>query len=228
MTEPGALPVYMQISEMLLREIAAGHFLDGERFAPEREMAREYGVSVGTLRKALAELERQGMLERRQGSGNYVRAGKSVDGVYAFFRLELPGGGGLPTASVLDIGRDVPPGAVFAQAHRIRRLRYLSGTAVALEEIWLDGSMTDSINAAELSQSLYLYYKNALGFWISKAEDRVGLDRVPDWATDACGMEKGAPCAHVERLSWAQGSAPVEYSRTWFNADRARYVSRLK
>jgi len=105
MAAPGALPVYLQISEMLQREVAAGHLLDGERFAPEREMARDMGVSVGTLRKALGELERLGLLERRQGSGNYVRSVAAPDGVYAFFRLELPEGGGLPTAEVLDVRR---------------------------------------------------------------------------------------------------------------------------
>lgn len=228
MAAQGALPVYLQISEMLQREVSAGRLLDGERFAPEREMARDMGVSVGTLRKALNELERLGMLERRQGSGNYVRAVAKPDGVYAFFRLELPQGGGLPTADLLDVARIRPPVGPFEEAHRIRRLRRLSGTPVALEEIWLDGAVTSEIAPGDLSESLYHYYKTALGFWISRAEDRIGLDASPDWGGAAHGVADGAPCAFVERLSWAQGREPVEYSRTWFNTDRARYVSRLK
>ncbi|MBA4489430.1 GntR family transcriptional regulator [Paracoccus sp. S1E-3] len=49
----------------MAREIAAGHLLDGERLAPERELAARFGASVGTLRKSLAELTGQGLLEWR-------------------------------------------------------------------------------------------------------------------------------------------------------------------
>ena len=51
------LPMFVQVSELLIREIAAGRLIDGERLPPEREMAKSLHVSVGTLRKALAELE---------------------------------------------------------------------------------------------------------------------------------------------------------------------------
>jgi hypothetical protein len=79
----------------------------GERLPPERDMAEELGIAVGTLRKALAELQNRGLLERVQGSGNYVRAISDPKSVYAMFRLELLGGGGLPTAEI-DIWRDEP------------------------------------------------------------------------------------------------------------------------
>jgi len=78
------LPKYVAISEMLIREIAAGHLADGARLPPERDMAEDLAISVGTLRKALAELEGKGLLDRVQGSGNYVRHRADVDSVYAF------------------------------------------------------------------------------------------------------------------------------------------------
>ena len=81
---------------MLVRDIAAGRMIDGEKLPPEREMAKSLGIAVRTLRKALAELQGKGLLERVQGSGNYVRPKPQVDSVYAFFRLELAEGGGLP------------------------------------------------------------------------------------------------------------------------------------
>ena len=57
---PTALPLYVQISELLIRDIAAGRLIDGERLPPEREMAEELGISIGTLRKALADLTQKG------------------------------------------------------------------------------------------------------------------------------------------------------------------------
>ncbi len=64
----GALPLYIQLSELIIREIEAGRLMEGERLPPEREMAQLYGTSVGTLRKALSALENKGLLRRVQGS----------------------------------------------------------------------------------------------------------------------------------------------------------------
>src|SRR5690606_26638407 len=127
-----ALPLHQQISEMLIREIAAGRMIDGEKLAPEREMAANLNVAVGTLRKALADLHAKGLLERVQGSGNYVRSRPDVDSIYALFRLELTEGGGLPTARVLSVERlpktiNMPRFGTSSEAHRIRRLRSLGG-----------------------------------------------------------------------------------------------------
>ncbi len=159
----------MQISEMLIREIMAGRLADGARLPPEREMAASLNVAVGTLRRALQDLQDKGLLERIQGSGNYVRAGEELLGVYAFFRLELVEGGGLPSAVILSVDKmskpaDLPSFGPSPDVHRIRRLRRLSGKSAALEEIWLDGARAESLRAEDLSDSLYLHYRLTLGF----------------------------------------------------------------
>lgn len=229
--DPSSLPKWQQISEMLIREIAAGHLEDGARLPPERDMAAELGIAVGTLRKSLAELERQGLLERVHGSGNYVRAGQA-ESVYAFFRLERITGGGLPTARVLSVDTlpkpaDLPPFGTAPRAHRIRRMRMLDGDAAALEEIWLDAGYVAAIAPGDLSESLYLFYKQRLGLWITRIEDRIGVDRVPEWGQTGFGLAAGQPCGWIERVSWDQSGARAEVSRTWFDNNKVRYVNRL-
>lgn len=232
-TAPGSLPVYLQISEMLIRDIGSGRLRDGERLPPEREMAASLSISVGTLRKSLAELEKQKLLERVHGSGNYVRASGNPSGVYAFFRLELVQGGGLPTAEILEIERlpkpeDLPTFGVSPDGHRIRRLRRLDGIPAAVEEIWLDASYVESLSRDEISESLYLYYRQALNLWITRVEDRVGVGQVPNWAPDDFGQPPGAPAGLVERLSFAKDGRIAEFSRNWFDAEMARYITRMK
>ena len=222
----------MQISEFLVREIAAGRLIDGERLPPERDMAQQLGTSVGTLRKALKTLEDDKLLERIQGSGNYIRTGGPTDAVYAMFRLEVPEGGGLPSAELLSLDHmaklpDLPDFGTSARATRLRRLRFLNGQPVAVEEIWLDGSAGD-LEPDMVSESLYRTYRLRLDLWIDRAEDRVGLAPVPDWAPDAFGPSHGERVGYVERFAWAADAAPVEYSRTWFDPDRAVYVQRLR
>ena len=229
----GPLPVHLQISEMLIREIAAGRLADGARLPPEREMAAGLGIAVGTLRRALADLTEKGLLVRIQGSGNYVRTRSDLLGVYAFFRLERIGGGGLPTAEVLSVERlhkpaDLPEFGSADEAHRIRRLRRLDGEPAAVEEIWLDASRAERLGSEDLSESLYLHYRLALGFTIARAEDHIAVAPVPDWAPVEFRPSPETVVGFVERIAWAGDGASVEYSRTWFDPGLARYVTRFR
>lgn len=227
-----ALPKYVAISEMLIREIAAGHLADGARLPPERDMAEDLGISVGTLRKALADLTEKGLLERVQGSGNYVRHVPGVESVYSFFRLEKVRGGGLPTAEVLSVARmakpkDAPAFGADPEGHRIRRLRALDGDVMAVEEIWLDGGLKDTVAAVDLSDSLYAFYRDALGVVIAQVEDRIGVAGLPRWTPDRFHLRPGVPVGYIERISRTGGGQPVEFSRTWFDNNKARYVARM-
>ena len=227
------LPTYVQISEMLIRDIAAGRYLDGARLPPERQMAAELGISVGTLRKALDDMNAKGLLEKRQGSGNYVKTGATPNSVYSFFRVELIDGGGLPTAQVLNVDLLPKPAAFPAfgpasKAYRIRRLRSLNAQPAVLEEIWLDGDQAAQLSTSELSHSLYLYYRNVLKLWITEAEDQLGLESVPRWAPEGFEPTPGTPCLFAARLSRSQTGETVEYSQNWIDTNVARYVARIK
>jgi len=233
MNAPGALPLYQQIAELLIRDIAAGRLIDGEKLPPERDMAAELGIAVGTLRQALKSLTEKGLLDRVQGSGNYVRAKPDAASVYALFRLERVEGGGLPTARILSVDRCVkdprlPVFGTHGEGHRIRRLRFLSGQVAAVEEIWLDASHADRLTAADLSDSLYLYYRQRLGLWIARAEDSIGQGPVPGWAPPDFPHPPGTPLPLITRVSWAQGGQSVEASFTWYDPRTVRYVARLK
>lgn len=229
----GALPLYIQISELLAREIAAGIWPDGARLPTEVELARSLGVAVGTLRKALADLEGRGLLERIQGSGTYVRARARTGAIYEFFHLELKDGAGLPTARILSLDRlphpDFAPrfgDGSSTEAWRIRRLRYLGDAPAAVEEIWFDVRHAPSLDAADIPESLHLFYREALGFWIARVEDRVSVSPCPDFAPDGLPFRAGDPLGRVERISWGNADTIEEYSRNWFDPATVAYVAR--
>ena len=233
MPEPGratALPKYVQIAEMLIRDIAAGRLADGARLPPEREMAEGLGTAVGTLRRALDVLVEKQLLERRQGSGNYVRARADVSSVYSFLRIERRQGGGLPTAEVLSIDHMAAPaqaGFRSPNGFRFRRLRFLDDVPAAMEEIWLDGAVTDSVDEGAVSESLYLYYSEALGLVITSAVDRIATDAAPPWTDARFGPVPGKTVGYIERIGRNAAGQVVEFSRTWFDPAEINYVSRL-
>ena len=228
------LPVYLQIAELLTRQIKAGYWQSGERLPTEAELADSLSVAVGTLRKSLALLSEQGVLERIQGSGTYVRRAEGSQRIYELFRLELTTGPGLPTAHILEVSRctrpdHVPLLGVDAQAPvwRVRRLRLLSQVPVALEEIWFDGALTPSLDAQELGDSMYLFYQTRFQVWIARVEDRISASPAPDWAAPPSGLQAGQNAGFIERLSWTASNTLAEFSQTWFDPAVCRYVSRI-
>ena len=237
------LPLHLEISEMLAREIQAGILLEGTKLAPERTMAQTLGVSVGTLRKALLDLERKQLIQRIHGSGNYVRGDNvtetaKANTIYGFFRLELIQGGGLPTALVVSVNRINKPKDIVdigpsKKAYRIRRLRRLNDIDAAIEEIWLDADQNRIIRKSDLPDSLYLFYKEKLGFWITRATDSVGIGELPSWKPDTFGLVPETPTpnttwGYIERTSFDQSNRCIEFSRTWFNPTTTRFIARWK
>ena len=68
-------PLYFQIRELILERIDANEWPDGRFLPNEGDLARAYGVSVGTMRKALELLGQEKRIVRRQGLGTYVIRG---------------------------------------------------------------------------------------------------------------------------------------------------------
>ncbi len=68
-------PKYLQVADVLRREIAEGVFRDGQTLMTEEELRFRFNVSRQTIRQAIALLEEDGLVDRRRGSGTYVRHG---------------------------------------------------------------------------------------------------------------------------------------------------------
>jgi DNA-binding GntR family transcriptional regulator len=230
-----SLPLHIKIKELLSRELAAGHWRAGERLPTESVLASQLGCAVGTLRKALFELESQGLIERRHGSGTYVKQAPTGKSVYEFFRLALRNGEGLPTAVVLSFDAIEHPHNVphfghqtSGQCYRVRRLRSLNNAPVALEEIYFDTRHNTGLTMNDLGEALYLFYQTKLSFWIATAQDSVSIATVPTWTNPLFALPVGAACGYIERSSYASNDALEEFSRTWFNPQVAHYTSRIR
>lgn len=83
------------IADTILADISAGRLRSGDRIESERKLTQLFGVSLGTVQRALEELSHRGVLAREHGRGTFVRGlGSSVDARYIRFRDNA--GGELP------------------------------------------------------------------------------------------------------------------------------------
>jgi DNA-binding transcriptional regulator YhcF (GntR family) len=86
-------PPYAQVAAALRHEIEFGVLRPGAKLATHQYLADQYGVSVGTIKRALGELQGAGLIVSRQGQGAFVRTRKSIlESVPSTFSADLLGG----------------------------------------------------------------------------------------------------------------------------------------
>ena len=68
----GDRPIYQQLMEQLTEQIVSGQLGAGDKVPPVRELAAEAGVNPNTMQRALADLEREGLMYTNRTSGRYV------------------------------------------------------------------------------------------------------------------------------------------------------------
>ncbi|MBB6098363.1 GntR family frlABCD operon transcriptional regulator [Deinobacterium chartae] len=66
-------PLYLQLKQVIKTDILKGRYRPGDMLPPEPQLCREYEVSRITVRRAISELEDEGILEKKQGKGTFVR-----------------------------------------------------------------------------------------------------------------------------------------------------------
>lgn len=71
-------PIYQQIMDGIKQRIATGDWVPGQKLPSVRELAVEAGVNPNTMQKALAELEREGLLYAKRTAGRFVAEQKGI------------------------------------------------------------------------------------------------------------------------------------------------------
>ncbi|HEU4414168.1 MAG TPA: GntR family transcriptional regulator [Candidatus Angelobacter sp.] len=72
-------PLYLQLMQQIRHSVETGVLRDGDVLPGIRSLAEELVVSHNTVAKAYSELEHEGLLELRHGSGAYISAGRTVE-----------------------------------------------------------------------------------------------------------------------------------------------------
>ena len=242
-TAPAFSPLYRQIKVLLLKSLQAGEWLPGQVIPSEVELAARFGVSQGTVRKAIDEMATDNMLVRRQGKGTFVATHAEVDTQFRFLRL-TPDDGSPPTLQrrLLDCRRMRAPVEVARSlllksgeaAVQVRRL-LLAGRdgelrPVVLDDLWLPGTLFKGLTAERLQAwrgPMYRLFEAEFALHMVRAEEK--LRAVAAQAEDAelLGVAVGTPLLSVERLSFTYGDRPVELRRGLYHTEAHHYRNEL-
>lgn len=212
--KPQFRPLYRQVKDSLLQRIASGEWTPGTFLPSEPDLAREYGVSHGTLRTALNELTAEHRVVRYQGKGTAVATFDADETMFRFFRMQDASGvRTMPTSkaylAALGEAREdeaeafgVPLGApVF----RIERVRILDHTPVLNEYISLNCKHLPGVEQLArldtLPNTLYNYLQVNLNATIGKATEYITAVSANEADVKRLCVKARQPLLAVKRLA---------------------------
>ena len=98
--------LYRSVKQQITEALGSGKWKHGQKIASEPQLAARFGVSVGTVRKAIGELEAENILVREQGRGTFVVSHTRDYMLNVFFRIvDADGHKELPTVSLIGMKR---------------------------------------------------------------------------------------------------------------------------
>jgi GntR family transcriptional regulator len=221
---PGYRPLYRQVHDVLVRRVAQGEWKAGVALPSEQALAKELGVSQGTVRKVLDALTAEKLLERRQGKGTFIAETTQARALFRFFRIAHPGGrrttpesGGervkvrASTAAEqqkLDLKKS-------AKVVEIERIRGVDGRPAIFETIVLPAALFPRIEAhAPLPNTLYSLYQAVYGINITSTREELRADLATPADAEALGVAVGFPILSIDRIALSLEDRKVEWRRS--------------
>lgn len=212
------IPLYEQLCRQLRQAIHEGQLDTTVTLPPEPELASQLGVSRFTLRQALDQLVREGLLRRQRGRGTFVigisprpeRRGRRWRSAPAASIEVVRFGPTLPTLDVSE-ALELDPSDPIVE---IVRRHWVGGHPAGLDRIYLEARLLPNLSAADLQGfSLYHVIEQRAGVLLTGAAETVHARQLDDESARLLGIGPGEPALEVERHTYA-GRRVIELRQT--------------
>lgn len=229
-------PLRERAVEEVADRIQSGGYLPGDRLPPERELAAQLGFSRSTLRLALHDLERAGLVLRRpgRGGGTFVGAPKVERDLGRFAGLGeyIRRQGMVAGARVLSVALTTPPPRAAVALGlseqdpviEIVRVRLAGGDPIALECSRFPAARFPDLAEQALGGSLYDLLRDKYGEVPVRATERIEPVAADARTAALLDVPEGTPLLAVDRVAFNEAGDPIEQADDLFRGDRTTVV----
>jgi GntR family transcriptional regulator len=233
---PTLLPLYAQVKAQLIERIQSGDWKPGELIPNEFVLAKDLGVSQGTVRKALGEMTAEKLLLRRQGRGTFVAQHTPESTMFRFFNFYDENGGHVAPETIWVRSRSgvAKPGERLKlwlesgdRVVRISRLRGRDGRPFAYEEICVPEALFPGLADCEIPNTLYDHFQRNYGVTVTGGEEKLTAVAAPEQQAGHLDVAVGAPLLQLDRQTFSLDGRPVEWRLSLCALANAHYLVRL-
>lgn len=233
-------PLYLVARDQLLASLARGQYAPGTALPPEKDLAAEYGISIGTLRKAVDELVSEGMLIRQQGRGTFVAMHDRDRLLYYFFHIVKTDGtkDTYPVVTLNQFSRGKADSTAAQKLQlktgdpvfHLRNVLSLDGTVVMVDDITLPATGFPRLSEARVRNrpgTLYQFYQDDFGLTVIRTTERLRAVAAPADIAGLLGMQRGAPVMMIRRVALGYSDEPIEWRVSHVDTRMHEYITEL-
>ena len=225
MFSKNGIPLYYQLKEYLLQEIKR-NYTAGDLLPSEGEIEAQYGVSRITVRKAIEELSREGIVIKKQGKGTFVQEQKIL------YEANIIGS---LTQRLEKQNHDLQTKSIeyikITEAHHvkellhcdtllcIKRYRTLDGSPFAVMLNYIDIEKVPGLQEHFTIESLYSFYTQQYDITFHYAEETVEAKAATTEHATQLNLPPHTPLLSLKRLSYDEAHQPTEYSDIVIRSD---------
>jgi len=232
--ELSPVPLYTQVKQNLRERILDGSYPAHARLPAESELGAIFGVSRITVRQALSDLQKEGVIFKIPGKGSFVAKPK------AFQQLtQLEGFGVAMSRMGYEIYNQVTSHKTVAatsqvaqqlqiaagtEVTEIKRIRYLNREPVSLEVTYLAQDIGERLCREDLAtRDIFLILENDYAIPLGHADLQVDAMLADDSLAHALRVEQGSAVLRIERLTHRADGAPLDFEYLYFRGDAFQY-----
>lgn len=233
------MPLYKEVKRQVLESLSKKEWEAGDAIPTEKQLCARYGVSIGTLRKAIDELVSENILIRHQGRGTFVAVHNRGTHLYRFFNVVRHDNKKIyPTISLVSFKKkkaekeactklSIP---LASPSFRFINIRVLDNEPVLADVITLPESLFPGLTESKIrnrSSTLYNLYQTEYSLNIIKIEERVRACTASEEIADYLNIPAGTPLLEIHRVAYSYNDLPVEFRISYVNTKNYEYVPSL-
>ena len=233
-----AVPLYHQVYLVLRENIRNGAY--GEGAVPtEAELCSSFGVSRITVKRAMHELTKEGLVIRQRGRGTFVAESsrlpqakrdslddllRNVMAIGAATEMQRLEGGFVPATPDVAAKLACPAGAMIYATHQIRRAR---GQPIAVIRAYVPQDVAERLTDRDTSAQPMLAQLQKAGVAVARAEQTISATIAEPTVAATLLTEVGSPIIQLTRLVFDKANRPIEWLTALYRADRYEYRTTL-
>jgi GntR family transcriptional regulator len=228
-------PIYKKIQQTIVRKVERGYLKPGDVVDSERELARIHGVSLMTARHALAGLEREGLLERRRGTGTFVAPPKIHFNKLMSYTEQMAARNLIVSSKVLSFKVVKTEHEISARLAlprtadliKIERLRQGASEPFAIETCYLSADEFEGLSSSLVERnSLFSLLQQEYEMEIGHADEEIDATSADAWSAKLLDVPIDAPLLRIRQITYSTRGKAIIYMLGLYRSDRHTLLCR--